>query len=589
MSDLLSLTVKKNILAGQTPETISRINLATVADSNVEVSVNDLTNISRVNYSDKATLNGKDVDLFGVVSDERLNEIYSGSIDNVSKSVRYSTTYKDLSFAEISKIKRLIYEMHTKDNSNGDTTTPGDGGTTVGGATTPDGDTITPSGGETSGGGTSGNGGTSSDKKSFIREFADTQTMFEYLNGLNSEISYETGITRAQLVALTQNDDWEDSNKDFFGTLNRIFDALDIDDNSILLPSEIETIVGKELGDDYNVYISKVNNYATQLQTEYASLSDQEKLEFAIERTREYFEAAGLTRQLAALNRLLGENDIHNSITVGQISMKDFEDEGNGYITLGCYTSTVFPDIYTDQADVIYDTSYFAFDNDDDDCDRGITLNKIMLNWEWYELVDTLVHEITHATAYSYYPDPSCEPASGGYYLHYNISQLEYIKQYLSDDDYQYYKDNFNSIVTSDTSYTLPDKQTDAYSYFVYLLSCQSGEYAAYQVDADYVDSIGGDLLTDTSGNNVFSTAASGSDEKTVIENHINAAYNTAGMSIADYASTYGFAISQINDNDNDGYVSYGDTVSIDGEEVNIYEKEAKPDYTWWSYNGTLA
>ena len=247
MSDLLSLTVKKNILAGQTPETISRINLVTVADSNVDASINDLTNISKVNYSDTATLNGKDVDLFGVISDERLNEIYSDSIENTSKAAKYSTTYKNLSFAEISRIKRLIYEMHIKQNSNGGTS--GDGG--------------------------SSGGGTSSNKKSFIEEFADTQTMFEYLNGLNSEISYETGITRSQLVALTQDDDWEDGHYDFFGTLNRIFDSLDKDDDGVLSASEIETLIGEELGEDYNAYITKVNDYADQLQTEYENLSDQ--------------------------------------------------------------------------------------------------------------------------------------------------------------------------------------------------------------------------------------------------------------------------------------------------------------------------
>lgn len=316
----------------------------------------------------------------------------------------------------------------------------------------------------------------------------------------------------------------------------------------------------------------------------------KKKLEFVIDRTREYLEAAGLTRQLDALDRLVTMEDKHNTVKVGQIAMANFEKKGDRYITLGSYTYASFSEVYTDASGVVHDVSRFAFDNDDDNYDRGITLNKIMLTWKWYQVVDTLVHEITHATAYSYYPDPSCEKApSGGYYLNYDISQLEYIKQYLSDTDYQYYKANFNSIVNSNTSYILPDKQTDAYLYFLYLLSCQSGEYAAYQVDADYVDSIGGDLLIDIAGNNIFSTAANGSEEKNVIEDHIDDAYNTAGMTISEYAIANGFAISQINDNDNDGMVSYGDTVNDDGEEVNIYEKEAKPDYAWWSYDGTLA
>ena len=572
MSDLLSLTIKRNILQEQIPVNVSQINLSKndVATVNIEASVGELTNVSRVNLSDTATLNGRDVDLFGVVSDERLEEIYSTTVNNnKSNPVKYSTTYKNLSFTEISRIKKLIFEMHNNQVEDGDFTLPEIP------PDKPDEPDIPEFEEE------------DVPKKSFITDFADTKTMFAYLNKVNPAISYETGITRSQLVALTQDDDWEDSNRDFFGTLNRIFDALDKDDDSVLIAGEIEDFVGKELGEDYNEYIKKVNNYADQLQTEYENLSDQEKLEFVIERTREYLEAAGLTKQLNALERLEKEEDMYNTVKVGQIAMTEFEDDA----ILGAYTSACFQGTYGRLGDdTRYNTSYFASDNDDADFDRGITLNIKLLELEWYELVNTLVHELTHATAYSYYPDPSHVAApTGGYYLNYNISQLEFIKDYLSDVDYQYYQAHFENIVNSGLSYLLPSGKGDALSYFEYLLSCQWGEYAAYQADADYVDSIGGDLLIDTYGNNIFSTAADGSEEKTVIENHIDEIYNTAGMTIEDYALYNDFDISDINDADGDGVVSYGDTVNVDGKAVDIYEKEAKPDYTWWSYDGTLA
>ena len=63
--------------------------------------------------------------------------------------------------------------------------------------------------------------------------------MFDYLETLTSswdanKITKDTGISRSQLIKLTQHDDWEDANHDFFGTLNRVFSELDGDDNGIL-------------------------------------------------------------------------------------------------------------------------------------------------------------------------------------------------------------------------------------------------------------------------------------------------------------------------------------------------------------------
>ena len=45
-------------------------------------------------------------------------------------------------------------------------------------------------------------------------------------------------------------------------------------------------------------------------------------------------------------------------------------------------------------------------------------------------------------------------------------------------------------------------------------------------------------------------------------------------------------ATNNVNDNDNNGKVSYGDTVTKeDGLEYDIYSKESKPDYDWSTYN----
>ena len=189
------------------------------------------------------------------------------------------------------------------------------------------------------------------EKKSFISEFGDTETMFEYLHNINPAISKEYGITRSQLVALTQDDNWEDSNNDFFGSLNRIFDKLDKNGDAVLSYSEINTFIGEELGEDVLAYQSKVQNYTNQIQQEYHNLSNQEKLEFAIDKTREYLEASGMQEQLDALDRLLGMEDRWNSIKVGQIAIADLNKDGDSdWVTLGAYTPYTYQMSYEKMA-----------------------------------------------------------------------------------------------------------------------------------------------------------------------------------------------------------------------------------------------
>ena len=179
-NELLALTKRQT-------STVSNINVA-----NVDASLKELSTVSNINVKDTATINGKDVDLFGVISDERLEELYSSTSlrpkNFPTKTIRFATTYKNMNSAQISHIKQLIYDMLVE---NG-TAIPGSGGT----------------GGTGGAGGTgSGTGGTGADSNpgvgaSFISEFGDTKSMFTWLKS-NKKVASETQITRAELVALT--------------------------------------------------------------------------------------------------------------------------------------------------------------------------------------------------------------------------------------------------------------------------------------------------------------------------------------------------------------------------------------------------
>lgn len=203
--------------------------------------------------------------------------------------------------------------------------------------------------------------------------------------------------------------------------------------------------------------------------------------------------------------------------------MTTFDDSENDYITLGAYNSAAFPYTYDDvnEPDKPFTGSYFAFDNDENDNDRGITLNEILLERNWYELVDTLVHELTHATAWLYYPNPACEPADeGGYYLYYSMSSVDELRNLgvIEETEYNTFKEAFKD-------YSFYDDES-LQNRLSYLLECQWGEYAAYQVDADYMDSIAGDIYDyeyhvngkkyyNDWGNGGIATAVNGNLEKT--------------------------------------------------------------------------
>ena len=230
------------------------------------VSVSDNVPIS---LNSKPIENGISVASVGsTLSDEALEKLYmSAKVTTVTNpatnGVKLSTSYRSFSPAEIMQIKTVIYNLHNSEDT--DTTPTPDPNPNP----TPDPDP---------------NPDSVPSSSSFIKSFVDVDTMFDYLENINPEINKETGISKAQLVALTQDDDWEDANYDFFGSLNRIFDSLDTDKNLTLSYDEIKIFIGKELGEDFNAYHDKVNKFSDKIQAEYENLSEQEKLEFAIEK-----------------------------------------------------------------------------------------------------------------------------------------------------------------------------------------------------------------------------------------------------------------------------------------------------------------
>ena len=588
-------------LSAKTPKTVSQVNYAPIVDNNVEASVANISKINLVPVNDSISIGGNELGIIGNISDEKLVNLYE-TPKIPESNIKFATTYSNFTPSEISAIKRAIYEYCL--NSGSTTGSTGNAGGTQGSGTT---------GGNTTGntGGTQGSTGGSGtveegteDKKSFLKDFVDVDTMFEYLDRISDgECNKTTGITRAQLVHLTQNEAWEEENSNFWGTLNRIFDVINTQKdgdrsyaNDVLTYDEIKTFIGNEIGEDAQAYLNKVNSFANQLQTEYSNLhSNQSKLEFVIEKTRAYLESAGLDKQLKALDRLTSEEDTYHtagtySAKVGQIVMAPLESEVDGYTTLGAYCSSCFSWEYDDKTSnkkYPFTVSSYAFDNDDEYNDRGITLNEDMLDWNWYEVVNTLVHELTHATASQWYPDPACEKTNNGFYnlkfdFDIQVGGL-FNAGVITQDEYDYYDEHWNSMLSNSSTV----EEDEYFNRLMYLLECQWGEYSAYQVDADYVDSIAGDIFNKKGNvyrNNEMTTAVKGENEADIISSHIEEAYNNAGMSISEYARVYGYDVSQINDNDGDGTISKGDTV-IDGEdEFDIYSKESKPDYVWATF-----
>ena len=569
----------------------SKVNRKPAEDDIVPEQAQNLIESSKINVvqdnADTITINGKTVGIYGCKNIDELEDVSTvvstssthpvDIADNLPKFA--TTTYKNFTPEEISNIKQAIYNLHH--NVKPPTPTPIDPEPNP----NPDDE--------------------SENKQTFINSsydsFCDAESMFTYLNRItNGEITKSTGISRKQLVKLTQNETAEETNSGFFGTLNRIFYNVNFNtnDDDVLSFDEINNFIGEELGADTFSYLNKVNNYTNEIQRQYMLLTPQEKLDFVIEKTMEYLDSAGLEKQKAALERLMSETDTYNTnykAKRGQIVIAPIANTPDGLTVLGAYQSAGFMYSYTpngtDPSQRYTGVSY-GFDYDSENADRGITLNSCLLNYNWYELVDTLVHELTHAAAYKYYLDPACiQVGENSYNLRFSVSQLETIRDILEADGlYEFYCNNFANIVNN-RAITIPTgihQGESAYDRLMYMLECQWGEYAAYQTDADYMDSIAGDIFNSSGNswrNNIVTTSISGAQEASTIHEHIDNGYNTAGLTISQFANFMGITYSDVVDADHDGIISFGDYYLENGEEVDAYSKEAKPDWDWSTYN----
>ena len=526
---LLQYTVTKKNLIVDNEEGINSSAATTEIKSNINVSnTQNVQNIS------------------GVISTEALNQ----TIEKVIKApentttptvINKITTYKNLPQGTVDRIKQIIYDMHFRQNGGGS----GGSGVTPNNPSNPTNPTD-PTDPTDPSDPTDPTDPTDPDapelenpdptKASFMDEFNDTTSMFEYISTIDSTVTPEGGLSRAQIIQLSQRDDWEDSNYDFFGSLNRVFNILDTNSDGILSFNEIKEFIGDEIGNSSASWMSKVNTYAAQLESQYQAMSDQKKLEFVIARTEEYLAATGLTDQLAALNRLKGQTDRHCTVKVGQIGFRDLN-EGNTspYMTLGSYTYMAGQFKY-DYNGSTYSVAVWAGDSDTATDDLGITLDISLLDGTWYNLVDVLVHELTHATASAWY-DTNMQNGELGSLTTTQIRKM-YDAGMMTTAEYNSYISKYNSNTLSD----------DEVNHLFFLACCGWGEYAAYQVDADYVDSIAGDEYD--AGR--MTTAVDGNREKTTIESHIASGYNSV-----DDPST---------------------------PDVDEYYKEPKPDYEWWTY-----
>ncbi len=488
-NELLSYTLKKNIAAS--------VNAAApaVAESAKTASISSETEI------DTLSINGETIEASGVMTDEEYAKAVSALKNKAAASSELKTTLtlEDLQSEEykqrISDIKTAIYKYNNP------------GGKWIQAAE----DTST---------------------YTFLDDttFKGTDELVSWLKGTNNWDNEKDGLPLSNLVKLTQNDNLEDANRDFFGQLNRTFNNhVDSDGNlftntKLNLDDDCTIISYYELQNFFNDIQSMeamsdlVQQYSNQLQAEYDELDLQGKLDFAIVKTREYLEAMGMDSQIQALDRLTNEGeDLFNQYHIGQISLADLNEGCNVAtegMTLGAYNYMAYYGSYNN-----YDTKTWAGDEDFVDytknkyniyenVDLGITLDYRLADnsydsnaldygyGKWYDMVSTLVHELTHATAYQYYDEDG-----DGTITNAGVEQL--IKLGAVKDWAEW------------NSMTLEQQEYLAYTAW--------GEYRAYQVDSDYSDSIAGDIF-DTD----IPEVGSGEKEKENIDKHIKDEYNDA-------------------------------------------------------------
>ena len=530
---------------------------------------------------DSAMLNGKVVNAFGTVSDEVIENIFNTTVPELvpvkTPVIKFASTYKSYNPSDIAKIKGIIYAIHHPDDpSPTPSTAPEptvsgepDEGTSVEPTSSdePGTDVSTEPSTEVSGEPSAEPSGEGTGK-SFITDkynnFYNAETMFEFLStATGGQVTKSTGITRAQLIKLTQNELAEADNKCFFGALNRIFDNtthFNKDGNEVISFEEIDNFFktlgfGDELGEDPSAFLNKINQYTEEIQTQYKSLSNQKRLEFIIEKTKDYLNAAGLTKQLNALNRLSGERDTANSSAaakVGQIVIADLNGGAtSGVITQGAYSSScsvaslgspinktwnVNASSHPKASGTPYEIGLWFTDSDQGGADLGLTLDISLIQdgYPWYAAVDVMVHELTHATASQYTGDDD----DARLLKNFAYSEIEKLhsKGAISEADWAYYqahKDESINDIYNNSGMSQLSEFMQVVADLMYATNCMWGEYAAYQADADYMDSIAGDVFNNANGNSFgnrqVDTAVASAAEKDAIINHIWTLYDNSG------------------------------------------------------------
>ena len=491
INNFLSITNKDIIL-----KTVTEAAKNSVQDNNIETE-----NICKASC-DSVILNGKEVSAFGDLSDidvENLKDVSDASEITTTSNTNTQTItstepqviqdVKNVTEAELQKIKEKIYLIHNTQISFG-TNMP----------------------------------------------FNNVDGLFTFLSDISGgTINKNTGITKSQLTKLTQNDKWEDAHNDFFGSINRAF--ADKTSDYVISYYDIRhlfyTAAASDAQMNYSEFKNKVENFTQKVQDEFDTLSDQEKLEFLLVKTEDYLIAAGLEDQLRALYRLAGIDeeannsetppgeDLYNEIKLGQIAVAELPVDENGSQQLGGYQYLVINKSTYTYDDTTYSTSLWFGDKDNTNDDCGLTIDISYLRSNWALGVDALVHELTHATAFLYYQDMYQMDETGNLSIYYPDSSIINKMKNMG-------------IINEDEAYTLINNP-DEYDFekLQYLLHTAWGEYAAYQADADFIDSIAGDVFD--IGKFGMDMTASGADEKDNIRNHIKNYYDNEPVPTNDW------------------------------------------------------
>jgi len=314
-------------------------------------------------------------------------------------------------------------------------------------------------------------------------EIGDAWDILQHINReSDSTVNANTGVSRAQLLKLTQKDNWEESNSNFFGNLNRVFNYIDGNGDSVLSYSELQNFSGYEFTTSIStVFGNKVNAWSADIQNDYKSCSTMNaKMNFAINKAKEYLTAMGMTDQLQALERLQNE---------GKIGFKDCNPgktltAGVSWV-LGSYNHLSIGGMYvTDDR-----TNEFDLTGDgvaDWYTDGGLFLDQTWYgrsNIQWYELTSTIIHELTHATAYLYSDYPSSESSALSSYVGLSDDAIGKLRDAgcLTDSEYNTYQTKHNNGTLTEAEYKKLVEMTEI----------MWGEYMAYQTDEDFEDSIG--------------------------------------------------------------------------------------------------